>query len=355
MAAYTTIDDPSAYFQTKIYTGTGSSNAFTLDGNSNLQPDWVWIKHRGEAHNHYLYDSVRGVQLKLSSNTTAAEIDMGSGSDAGLTAFGSNGFTIGGDTDENANSESYVAWNWKAGGSASSNSNGSITSSVSANTTAGFSIVTWTAGSGVGSIGHGLGVAPSMIIVKGRSSAIGWVTGLKSNGWNNYLQLQSTNPNNDDQRMFSPSGQSNPTSTVWYQDHAALGSSGDTMVGYVFAEKKGYSKFGSYTGNGQDDNTFIYLGFKPAFIMIKKTDSSDGNNNWVIVDNKRLGYNVDNNPLYPNTTGAEVTSDYIDLLSNGVKIRNGANEVGRAGVVYIYMAFAENPFVNSNGIPTTAR
>ena len=347
--AYTTIDDPTLYFNTKLYSGDGASTQ-AITG-VNFRPDFVWIKSRNHTENHMLSDAVRGSTKRLRSDTTNAEDDLGSN---GIQSFNTDGFTAGDGDAMNASGQTYASWNWLANGSGSSNTDGSITSTVSANTTAGFSIVTWTAGSGVGSIGHGLGVAPSMIIVKGRSSAIGWVTGLKSNGWNNYLQLQSTNANTNDQRMFSPSGQSDPTSTVWYQDHAALGSSGDTMVGYVFAEKKGFSKFGSYVGNGSTSGTYVHLGFKPAFVMYKNTSQAD---DWFISDSKRLGYNPDNHYLRPSLSAAEGDPpDRINFFSNGFKLTTSDKGANASGDVYIYMAFAESPFVTgASAIPTTAR
>ncbi len=310
--AYSTIVKPADYFNTKLYTGNGGTNAQTGVG---FQPDFTWIKARSNAENHNLFDAVRGVTKRIRSNGAEAEDTR----TTSLTAFGTDGFTLGSGSQVNTNGWTFASWNWLANGAGSANTDGSITSTVSANTTAGFSIVTWTAGSGVGSIGHGLGVAPSMIIVKGRSSAIGWVTGLKSNGWNNYLQLQSTNTNVNDQRMFSPSGQSDPTSTVWYQDHAALGSSGDTMVGYVFAEKQGYSKIGSYTGNGSSSSpTFIYTGFKPKFVIVKNTSQADS---WFIHDDKRDGYNDDNEYLFADLTNAEGTNvNRLSMYSNGFNV-----------------------------------
>ena len=355
MAAYTTIDDPSAYFQTKIYTGTGSSNAFTLDGNSNLQPDWVWIKHRGEAHNHYLYDSVRGVQLKLSSNTTAAEIDMGSGSDAGLTAFGSNGFTIGGDTDENASSESYVAWNWKAGGSASSNSNGSITSSVSASTDAGFSIVSYTGTGSNATVGHGLGAVPKMIITKDRNNSNAWYVYHVGIGNTHGLRLSTTDAKEDDATLWNDT---TPTSSVFsVSSNTGTNRSSNPIIAYCFTNISGYSKFGGYTGNGNANGTFVHTGFKPAFVLLKNADEVE---QWWIFDNKRNAYdgNFRYYSLNPNATSAEGTTsgdnNHIDFLSNGFKLRTTAQQLNGASDNFIYMAFAESPFTNSNGTPNNA-
>jgi hypothetical protein len=349
--AYATFNKPSLQFNTKLYTGNGGTQSVTGVG---FQPDWLWLKKRNSSANHFLFDAVRGANKELNSNNTEAEASPANY----LSSFDSDGFTIGSDSDINGNSDTHVAWNWKANGAGSANTDGTINSTVSANTTAGFSIVTWTAGSGVGSIGHGLGVAPSMIIVKGRSAAIGWVTGLKSNGWNNYLTLQSTNANNNDRRMFSPSGQSDPTSTVWYQDHAALGSSGDSMIGYVFAEKKGYSKFGTYVGNGSTDGTFIYTGFKPAFLIWKQTNT--GGQNWGLFDNKRDPHNFVSLRLPPDTTdseGSPSAAGSCDFLSNGFKWRSDFGSRNGNNGTYIYMAFAEEPLVANVGqsIPATAR
>ena len=337
MAAFTTIDNPELFFQCKIYTGTGSSNAFTLDGDEDMQPDLVWIKHRAEAHNHYLYDSVRGVQLKLSSNTTAAEIDMGSGADAGLTAFGSDGFTIGGDTDENASGESFVAWNWKE------------------STTAGFDIVSY-AGDGVAgrNISHSLGAKPHWMIVKNRSSSVKWAVYHEKNTsapGTDHLQLNSDAATSDDDSTWDDT---EPTSSVFrVKSSTSTNGSSANYIAYLWTPIQGFSKFGSYTGNGNADGPFIYTGFKPAFV-IEKSSSAAGNS-WNIFDNKREGYNADNDALFADVNGAETTADYLDFLSNGFKIRKTGSDVNSSGETYIYMAFAEQPFVNSNGVPNNAR
>ena len=354
MAAFTTIDNPELFFQCKIYTGTGSSNAFTLDGDEDMQPDLVWIKHRAEAHNHYLYDSVRGVQLKLSSNTTAAEIDMGSGADAGLTAFGSDGFTIGGDTDENASGESFVAWAWKAGGSASSNSNGSITSSVSANTTAGFSIVAYTGNETAGAtVGHGLGAVPQTYWVKSRSVADGWRIyhhKVASDPETDYLVLNNNNANADSHGYWNDTA---PTSSVFSLGPAGeVNTNSSTNIAYCFTEIKGFSKIGSYTGNGNADAPFIYTGFKPAWVMLKETSTTG---QWYIFDNKRDTFNLMTDAVFPDLTNAQTTDNAIDFYSNGFKGRKTSSDLNTSGNTHIYIAFAESPFVNSNGVPNNAR
>jgi len=337
MAAYTTIDDPTAYFQTKTYTGTGSSNAFTLDGNSNLQPDWVWIKHRAEAHNHYLYDSVRGVQLKVSSNTNAGEINMGSGSDAGLTAFGSNGFTIGGDTDENASSESYVAWNWKE------------------SATAGFDICSWTGNGSAQNISHNLSKVPTMIIVKNRTdSGADWYCYNVHIGNTHSILLNTSGAKVG---AYSDNwNDTTPTSSVFTvgSSNSTGGSSSDNMIAYVFTDIQGYSKFGSYIGNGSTNGTYVHLGFKPSFFMAKRIDASDMP--WVMIDNKRNSFNPLSNTLLANSNEAANTgTDRADFLSQGVKIRTNSTAWNASGASFIFMAFAENPFVTSSGVPACAR
>jgi len=351
--AYTDIDNPELYFQTKLYTGTGSELSITLDGDTDMQPDWVWIKERNGATNQMLTDSVRGATKTLHSQNTDTE-----STDAqALKSFNSNGFTVGTDGDVNTSSDTYVSWNWLAGGSASSNSDGSITSSVSANTTAGFSIVSWTASANA-TIGHGLGVKPAMVIAKSRTTATNWPTwhqkftgtpedvGINLNGTSALASF--------DTDYWGTGGF---TSTVFGVKNAGYHNNSGDMVAYCFAEKKGYSKFGSYTGNGSADGTFIYTGFKPAFILSKKTDSAG--TNWTIWDNKRSSsnYNPTNKILHPNVSNAENTADDTDFLSNGFKLRATASGMNASGGTYIYAAFAEEPLVANVGqsIPATAR
>jgi hypothetical protein len=340
--AYTTIDDPGLYFNTKLYTGTGSSLANTGVG---FQPDLVWIKGRSGATEHVLTDSVRGVTKELSSNDTGAEETVAQG----LTAFGSDGFTVGTDGSYNTSSATYAAWNFKAGGTASSNTDGSITSSVSANTTSGFSIVSYTGAGGASTVGHGLGVAPKMIIVKNRSSAQHWQVYHISTGNTKSSQLSGTGASDTASTYWNDTS---PTSTVFSVGTGTpTNGSGNSIIAYCFAEKQGYSKFGSYTGNGDADGTFVYTGFKPAFIIVKSATEA---RNWRLWDNKRSTYNLTDKILYPDLSNAEATGDSeIDMLSNGFKLRKTSDNT--SGETYIYMAFAENPFVTSTGVPATAR
>jgi len=342
--AYTDIDDPTIFFNTILYSGTGSENARTGVG---FQPDWVWIKQRNGATNQMLTDSVRGATKTLHSQNTDTE-----STDAqALKSFDSDGFTVGTDTDVNGASGTYVAWNWKAGGSASSNSNGSITSTVSVNTTAGFSIGTYSANATAGAtVGHGLGVAPDWLIVKSRNADNNWGVFHKSLGATKAVYLDGTSAQYTDGWMNNTA----PSSSVFTLSGGNYGNaSGYTPVFYAFAEKKGYSKFGSYTGNGNADGVFIYTGFKPAWIMFKRTDG--GSEQWNMYDNKRNTFNVVDKRLYADASDAEDTGSHMDFVSNGIKLKTSTGSLNGSGSTYIYMAFAESPFTNSNGVPTNAR
>ena len=354
--AYSSIVKPTDYFNTKLYTGDGNSTkAITGVG---FQPDWIWIKNRTDAHWHNLTDSVRGTSKTLRSNTNAAE--AASSSSGYVSAFGADGFTVSAgssDAEEvNTNTDTYVSWNWLAGGSASSNSNGSITSSVSANTTAGFSIVSYTGAGGTPTIGHGLGGTPEMIIFKCRETSTDWTTFHKDlGGANKNVSLNTTSAVGTDTDYFA---NTNPTSTVFSVGAASnTNRTSEGMIAYCFRSIKGYSKIGKYTGNGQavGGGPFIYLGFKPAFFLLKEISNAD---NWIIMDNKRQGYNGRNDHLFPNLANAEYASDRVELVSNGVKVIDNDGSINTSGATYIYMAFAENPFVgNDSGtaVPVTAR
>ena len=339
------LDKPEEYFNTKLYSGNSSTQAIT---SVNFQPDFTWLKRRDQTSFHYLFDSIRGVQKRISSNSDTTEATVSTS----LTSFDSNGFTLGSEGDVNESGGTYVGWNWLAGGTASSNTDGSITSNVSANTTSGFSIVSYTGTGSTATVGHGLGVAPSMIIIKARSAPESWTVyhkNLTSASYN--LTLNDTSAETNNPSHFNSTA---PTSSVF-----SIGTSGrvnvssQTQIAYCFAEKKGFSKFGSYTGNGSTDGTFVYTGFKPAFILLKITNTySDV---WFIFDNKRDSFNLTNNRLIPNLNVTETTQEGSDFLSNGFKLRTTSTGTNASGANYIYMAFAENPFTTSTGIPTTAR
>jgi len=314
-----------------LYTGTGSSLGVTGVG---FQPDWTWIKGRSGATDHGLYDAVRGVQKQLESNQTGAETTE----TTGLTAFGSDGFTVGALAQLNTSSATYVAWNWKANGAGSSNTDGTISSTVSANTTSGFSIATYTGnGSSSQTVGHGLGVALGMVIIKTKSNSDNWRVWHTSLTSGQTLTLNSTA--GQAAAGFWPSSPS--TSVVYLGTDTSVNSNTWTYVMYAFAPVAGYSAFGSYVGNGSTDGPFVYTNHRPAFVLIKRTDTTS---NWTILDFQREGYNVDNDPLFPNLSNAEGTTDLADLLSNGFKLRSTDASVNASGGTYIYMSLASNPF-----------
>ena len=344
--AYTDIDKPSDYFNTNLYTGNNTETSHTVG----FQPDWTWLKVRNADGSHYLFDSVRGVTKYIQANSTAAE-----GTDSNLIkSFDANGYTIGTSNAVNTTGETMVGWNWKAGGSASSNTDGSITSSVSANQDAGFSIVSYTGNATANAtVGHGLGVAPSMMIVKKRNGAFNWGIYHKTLTAHKLIAFTTNTPDDD----ASYWNDVEPTSSVFNLGSGALtNGSGSTMIAYCFSEKKGYSKFGSYTGNGNADGTFVYTGMKPSFVMYKA--SSILGQSWLIHDNKRGNQGANANPqdlrLLANATNTEADVN-IDFLSNGFKPRAGDAHINSSGTTYIYMAFAENPFTTSTGVPATAR
>ena len=344
--AYTTINKYTDYFVTKLWTGNGSTQNITgLD----FQPDLVYLKNRDASNQEpCIYDAIRGVQQRLFTSTTGGDSASGTG---GLTAFNSDGYTLGSAGNNNGNGVNYVGWNWLGANGTSSNTDGSITSTVSANTTAGFSIVSYTGTGSNATVGHGLGVAPSMIIVKSRNSTDWWICYHKSLGATKYLALNFTNAEATNSGIWNDT---EPTSSVFsIGTNGGTNGSSNNYIAYCFAEKTGYSRFGSYVGNGSNDGTFVYTGFKPVFLLIKNKGTTE---NWNIWDNKRDTYNAVESRLYPNLSDAESTSDSndFDFLSNGFKVRNNGGNQGASGNTYIYMAFGQS-LVGSNNIPSTAR
>jgi hypothetical protein len=339
------INKPSEYFNTVTYTGNGTDNhAITGVG---FQPDFVWLKSRSDVDDNYLQDAVRGATKQLVSNSTGAETSYTNG----VKSFDSDGITLGTSNWANESSQTRVIWNWLANGAGVSNTDGSIASTVSANTTSGFSIVSYT---GTGAIpvtvGHGLGVVPEVLIIKNITNAYDWVVYHKELGNTGGLFLNTTSAFTTNADLFN---NTSPTNLVVTFSNSTLTNQGSANhIMYAFNSVKGFSKFGSYTGNGSTDGTFIYTGFAPSFVLIKNTTGDQ----WLIKDNKRPGYNP-NNTLYANLTNAEDTSStvYTDFLSNGFKLRGTYGGQNTSNVEYIYMAFAENPLVGTNNIPTTAR
>ena len=335
MADYTTIDDPSAYFQIKTYTGTGNSHAITLDGNSDLQPDWVWIKCRDDSHNHQVFDSVRGVHIRMRTDTNGAETT----SSESLKSFNTDGFTLGTQANVNAaasGDNSFVAWNWKE------------------TADAGFDIVSYTGNGSARTISHSLSAVPDMMIVKNRDEAEEWTVyhaGNTSAPATDYLALNTNGATTDSNTRWNDTAPTSSVFTVGTSD--VVNKNTVKYIAYLFAEKQGYSKIGSYTGNGSStDGAFVHTGFKPAWIMFKSTSATGF---WEIHDNKRDPFNISKLRLFPNSSNVEATEDYVDFVSNGFKFRTNDANGNTDGTSYIYLAFAEEPFVSSTGIPATAR
>ena len=337
-----TILKGNQYFNTVLYTGNGTSQSVSGVG---FQPDFVWLKARSNAQNHTLYDAVRGTTKYLISNATTAETT----NSETLKTFDSDGFSLG-NAFPNDSGYTYVAWNWKANGSAVTNTSGSITSQVNAGTSQGFSVVTYTGTGSTATVGHGLGVAPKMVIIKGRSNTYDWVVfnanlNNGSSPFNYAVYLNQTVA----QGAYAGMNNTAPTSTVFsLGTNLGVNASSATYVAYCFSEVAGFSKFGSYTGNNSTDGPFVFCGFRPRFVLIKDTTTTGY---WVIYDSARDTYNVVNEYLQPQSSAAAFsTYAQIDLLSNGFKIRqsnatSGQNNV--SGNTYIFAAFAESPFKNS--------
>jgi hypothetical protein len=358
--AYTNIDDPSVHFQSYAFSKSSGTGSATFDGNSDLQPDFLWVKSRTNADSHELWDSTRGVNSTLFSDNTSAEDTAANR----IVSFDTDGFTWGNAGNLNAAGD-FVSWAWKAnGGTTSSNTDGTITSTVQVNSDAGFSIGTFTGnGTSGATVGHGLGVKPDMLILKSRNNPSGaamyWIVGhvgLDGMAGLKNLFMNQTWAVNTESVIWANTA---PTSSVFsVGTNAAVNYTGNNMLFYAFAEKQGFSKFGKYTGNNSFSGPFVYTGFKPAFMMIKRTDSTS---NWLIIDSARdpandgISGSTGTNRLFPNLNNAEDTAEAYDLLSNGFKPRTTNALANTVNATYIYMAFAENPFVSSTGIPTTAR
>jgi hypothetical protein len=340
-----TIPAGNLYFNATLWTGTDAILNITngVAGQS-FQPDFMWIKRRSTAGSaHVLIDTVRGLPYPLFSSTTGAQETATAGT--GINSVNSNGFTLGTDISTtgatNTASQTFVGWNWKAGGTAVSNTSGSITSSVSANTTSGFSVVTYTnVASGVQTVGHGLGVAPSMIFVKFRSTTSDWGVYHSAYGNTGALKLNTTGTPDVNSSWWN---NTSPTSSVFTLGTQWNGTA--TAVAYCWAPIAGYSAFGSYTGNGSDDGVFVYLGFRPRYIMVKCSSNATS---WWVYDSSRNTYNAVDLGLIPNATNADTSGYPLDFLSNGIKFRNSNGDFNGSGRTYIYAAFAENPFKYAN-------
>jgi len=341
------INKPGLHFNTLLWTGNdATSRGITGAG---FQPDFTWIKARAggdSTQSHILSNAVRGAGKYLFSDGGDAE-----GTDTNrLNSFNADGFTVGSNNSVNGGGTTYASWNWKANGQGSANTDGTInTTYTSVNTTAGFSICQWTGTGATGTIGHGLGVAPKTIIIKQTNTTRNWVVGHDGMGWTKYLYLDSSNAQGTG-NFFNDTA---PTSSVFsVVNDGGVNGSGGTYIAFCFAEKKGFSKFGSYTGNGNADGTFVYTGFRPAFVIQRQTSNT---RDWTMIDSKRSTSNVMDDRLVPNENAAEVTNNDTDFLSNGFKNRGNQTNTNGSGGSYIYFAWAENPLVGTNNVPGVAR
>ena len=360
--AYTTINDPSAHFQIDIHTSDGSGSTETFDGNSDLQPDLLWFKSRSYAGDHGLVDTSRGKPSSnnsffiLRSNSNGADVTVNSGAD--FTAINSDGYTYGSVhyLDLATNTPQNCVWGWKANGGTRTTfteSGNNPGGGYQANTTAGFSIVDYVGTGSAGTVSHGLGAEPKVMIVKNRSSTADWaVYHIKASAAANdsYLTLNGTGAPATAGTVWNDTS---PTSSVFtVGSNSKTNTDGDSYIAYLFCEKKGYSRFGSYKGNGDNNGAFVYTGFAPAWVIIKNiTDSGD---DWHMLDTTRDTFNVADARLKANTTDTEGDDDALDFLSNGFKLRNTSN-ARNSGDTFIYMAFAEHPLVTGTGTPATAR
>ena len=358
MANYTTINKPGDYFNTITYSGDGTSPK-SITG-FNFQPDLVWTKTRTYANNHTLFDNVRGAgsNKELSSNSASAEGGVATGTYGYLSSFDTDGFTAtsgsSGINYFNSSGDTYVNWGWLASNTTASNTDGSITSTVSANTTSGFSIVKFTGTGANATVGHGLGAKPNVIILKSYENGQQWSSYWSVLGATKYMRFNATNGESTASNRWN---NTEPTTSVFtVSTDGEVNTNGENQIAYCFAEKTGYSKIGSYVGNGSPDGPFIYTGFKPAFVMIKNTSATG---TWIMKDVKRNPFNVANTALGANNNASE--GDYnsslneIDILSNGFKLRDTYSDQNTSGNSYIYMAFAEAPLVGSNGVTAKAR
>ena len=349
--AYAAISKPSLHNNAVLYTGDASTQAVTGVG---FQSDFTWIKSRSDTYNHQSFNSLTGATKSMTINESAAEITI-----SGLTAFGADGFTVGTDAQCNNNASTYIGYNWK-GGTTTGITQGSATitpTSYSFNQTAGFSVIRFTTpSSGTGTVPHGLGAAPAMILgrILGSSSWQCGFTSLNSGLWTSILTINDTAAELTSNTAY---GDTPPDTTLFTMNSSNWGATQDAIA-YCFAEIKGYSKGGTYLANSDSNGPFCYTGFKPSWILIKSySGGSAGSRNWMLFDSKRLGYNADNNALKPDADSAADTSNYIDFLSNGFKIRSTDGNVNTTSENYNWWAFAEQPLVANVGssIPTTAR
>ena len=349
---YTTITDPSAYFQTALYSGNGSTQSITNDGNSDLQPDWLWFKSRNSTQVHQLFDTSRGIAKSLRSNDNSG--DNTDDPNDRLTAINSDGFSLGDDGNPNNGSNTYVCWQWKAnGGTVANDTNGDITTSVQANQTAGFSIATYTGNGGSNqSLGHGLGGDPEFVIFKDRDSSSAWRVFFKETGASKFFNINTTAAENTSSNIFPSHG----STTISVEQNDVMNKNSSNHIMYSWRSIQGYSKFGRYTANNNADGPFIYTGFTPKMVVIKKATAVG---EWHVLDTEREqdGNPIDKDLYWSGNYSEGGSAQYTDFLSNGFKLRNAHTGTNgeNTSEEFMYMAWAEHPFVSSEGVPVTAR
>ena len=344
--AFTTINKSSDYFNTKLYTGNATGRTISGVG---FQPDWSWIKNRSDTSGHRLLDAVRGATKELISNATNSEATEAQS----LQSWNSDGFVLGTAAGVNANTNNFVSWNWKANGTGSANTDGDINSTVSANTTSGFSIVKYTGnGSSGATVGHGLGSAVKMVICKDLTNGQGWKVWNINMTAGNTMSLNTTTAQNVDTNRIASANATTFTTSGTY----SVNESGEDYIAYCFADVQGYSKFNSFVGNANADGTFVYTGFKPTWILLRNRDSAQ---DWQIYTWDMQPYNefctTSAGRLKANTADAQSTKSAFDMLSNGFKMRTDASDINGSGNTILYMAFADAPLVGTNNVPATAR
>jgi hypothetical protein len=345
------IDIPNLHFRIKLYTGNGSARSITFDESGNMQPDLMWVKGRDTTASWLCNDAVRGATKRLKLDATDAE----STQTGMITSFDTNGFSLGTTSTSNNNGSTYAAFNWKANGAGSSNGDGSITATVSANTTANFSICTYTGTGSNATFGHGLSVAPKMVIIKSRGGARSWPVFHENMGGGQAMFIDTTAQKDIDSSYWNSTIPS--TSVVSIGSRSEMNHNGENFVAYCFGNKPGYSYIDAYTGNNNDDGPFIYCGFRPAWVLLKRKDGVEG---WYLMDAKRDTHNLTSRNLFPASTSAEnnmsnTNQVNMDILSNGFKIKSTDTAINASGGEYIFAAFAQNPIVGSNDVPAVAR
>ena len=359
MAAFTTIDNPELYFQAKVYSGSSSDVTVTFDGDENMQPDLVWLQKTSGSGDPLIYDSIRGINMRLQTSGTDAEVDRSSNNDE-LKAFNTDGWTLGTfNSNVTGSGSTCISWNWKAGtawsNDASATSVGSLDSNGSKNTTSKFSIIKYASSrtpSSVQTIAHDLGSTPEILIFKNTAESQNWLVWTKDLDNDNHLNLNTYGPESTDSGSLNNTAPASTIFTVNGDGRVNSTTDGHVIICYAWDSVQGFSKIGNYIGNENTDGVFVYTGFRPAYLLFKKVTGS--NANWQCWDSKRDPHNPMNKAAHVDADSVS-TDQNIDFLSNGFKCRQAYDDFNASGSTQIYMAFAESPFVNSKGVPNNAR